>query len=164
MGLVGEPASSADTIIYTQIMLRESGIAFVIPAVVILSLGVFGYCLKHGVADDRSFVMFMVPLLPTLYILFVVSQTAIGDQRLFHQSNIRVRNSVYNLATYNVGQITAYECDALGIVCQVIYRGGSIASLEYKPECMGPPQWDTTEDTVSLVVMCKTVFTHRVPS
>jgi hypothetical protein len=163
MGLVDEPESSADTIIYTQIMLREWGLTFVIPAVAILSLGIFGYYLKRREMDERGFVMFIIPLLLALYILLFVSQPLIGDQRLFHESSVQVGGNIYNLASYHLGQLVAYECDALGIVCRVIFRQRGIVSLEYKKECLGPPRWETTEDTVSLIIQCKTLFTHHVP-
>jgi hypothetical protein len=82
--------------------------------------------------------MLIVPLVLVLYVLVWISQPAIGDERLFHRSAVRVNEHIYNLAAYHLGQLAIYECDSLGIVCHVIYRGTDLA-LVYRKECLVPP-------------------------
>jgi hypothetical protein len=55
MGLFAEPSKTADTIIYTQVILRNNGASFAVPALGLLILGVGFYRLKRREFDGRSF-------------------------------------------------------------------------------------------------------------
>jgi hypothetical protein len=145
------------------VILRNDGASFAVPALGLLIFGVGFYALKRREFDGHSFFMLIVPLALVLYVLLWLSQPAIGDERLFHRSAVRVNEHIYNLAGYHLGQLAVYECDSLGIVCQAIYRGTDLVSLEPRKECLVPPRFVVAQQTISLIIQCETIFTHPVP-
>ncbi|MEO8613109.1 MAG: hypothetical protein ABI690_34775 [Chloroflexota bacterium] len=160
--IVAEPSAEADTIIYTPIIVRAMLWQLILVQAVFLVIGTAVYCSSRD-EWDVGLTMIAVPLIISGILTTSIAQPAIGDQRLFHESSVRVKAHVYNLAHYQLGQLAIYECDSLGIVCHTLFRQRGIISLEHKEECLGPPRWETIEDTVSLIIECKTLFTHHVP-
>lgn len=105
--------------------------------------------------------MLAVPLAGVLYVLLVVSQPSIGDQRLFHQQSVSADGRIYNLAHYHLEQVVLYECDGLSIACRSIYRGGDIVSLEYRQECAVPPYLVLDDQSLSLINQCEIIFFYE---
>jgi hypothetical protein len=161
MLILAEPSPESDNIIYTPIVLRTMMGQFLVVQAVFLVLGSVFYSIQRS-DWGIGILMILLPLLVSGILASTISEPRLGDRRLLHESSAQLGEHVYNLAGYHAGQLVAYECDSLDIVCRVIYRGARIISLDYKKECDVPPQWVESQNSIALIIRCENVFSYSL--
>lgn len=166
MGLVGEPSAEADTIVYTQVILRGMGFIAALLPLFLLIVGTIFLTRQRKDLDQHIILLAGLPLVMVL-VVFFNNQPGICDPRIYTLETVNMDGRSYNLSRFCTFRVAVFECDSLMVVCNTIHRGPTpISRLEFERKCVGDdahPHLAVDNHTLSLIIGCETVFSYHPP-
>jgi hypothetical protein len=166
MGSVGEPSAEADTIVYTQVILRGMGIVAIMPVIFLLIAGIVLLTRQRKDLDSQLLWLIVLPIFMVL-LGFFKNQPTICDPRIYTLETVNMDGRIYNLSRFCTFRVAVFECDSIMVVCNTIHRGPTpISTLEFERKCVrddARPHLATDNHTLSLIIGCETVFSYHPP-
>jgi hypothetical protein len=162
----GEPNPEADTIIYTQVILRGMGFFPVLPTVTLLFVGTIFLTRSRKDLDHLLLVMTGLPVLFTFATWFQ-NQPTICDTRVYTLDTVSIDGRIYALSRFCTSKVAIFECDSLMVVCNTIHRGAAfISRLEFERTCVGDDartHLAVDNQTLLLISGCEALFSYHPP-